>query len=349
MTDFLNYRLQDFKLMQKYYPDSSFFKKVLYCWKKYHYQKKYNFAHMEFFCFHLAEKSKSEVQQFYPRKHQAKLYNEVNSKFAWAVTKDKFASYLMFKPFYKRAVCAYNPMPSPLVAHLYDGYEWEKNVISFLNNNFNFIVKPLSEACGRGIKIIRRDTIDSSKELMKTLVEEYAGGFILEEIICQHEALSKFHPSSVNTIRVNTFNSACCVLGGVDAKFAVLRVGRRGSVVDNAGGGGLFVALDENSGQILHTASNEDFFTYKEHPDTHVPFEGQIPCWNQLLSTCTEVASVMPELRIAGLDFALDKDKGWVLVEVNCEPHILYEIATEKGVRSYMEDFERKVSNNISK
>ena len=57
----------------------------------------------------------------------------------------------------------------------------------------------------------------------------------------------------------------------------------------------------------------------------------------------------MPELRIAGLDFALDKDKGWVLVEVNCEPHILYEIATEKGVRSDMEDFERKVSNNISK
>ena len=41
-ADFVKFRSEDYKLMQKYYPDSSAFKKLVYCWKKYRYQKKYS-------------------------------------------------------------------------------------------------------------------------------------------------------------------------------------------------------------------------------------------------------------------------------------------------------------------
>lgn len=87
------------------------------------------------------------------------------------------------------------------------------------------------------------------------------------------------------------------------------------------------------------SAADEDGRFYQEHPDTHVAFVEIIPFWKELLSIATQVALAMPELRIAGLDFALDKEKGWMLVEINCDPHMLYEIATQKGIRGYMENF----------
>ena len=343
LKQFFKFRVQDYRLMSSYYSGKSFFMKVLYCWKKYRYQKKYNFAHMEFFCFHLADKTKAEIKHFYPRKHQAELYYKVNSKRAWAITKDKFASYHLWESFYKRLACAYNPSPAVLVADSYQDYDWRSSVMSFLKNNLRFIVKPLSEACGHGVKIIKRNAFGDEESLLNGLVMDYGKGFILEELICQHEALAKYHPSSVNTIRVNTFNSLNYEGGSIDVKFPVLRVGRKESVVDNSGSGGIFIAIDENTGKLL-SAADEEFHSYQEHPDTHIPFDDVIPFWKELVVIAKEVARVLPELRIADLDFALDEDKGWVLVEVNCEPHMLYEIATEKGIRRYMEEFERKIS-----
>ena len=336
-ADFVKFRSEDYKLMQKYYPNSSAFKKLVYCWKKYRYQKKYNFAHMEFFCLHLAEKTETEVAQFFPRKHQAEVYLKVNSKKAWAITKDKYASYRFFEPFYKRLICAYNPQPNDLVYEVYSSYDWHKNVLEFLNSHLNFIIKPLSEASGHGVKIVKRNSFEDTKVLMDQLTGSYSKGFVLEELICQHSALAKYHPSSVNTIRINTFNLG--KEGGVEIKFPCLRVGSRGSVVDNAGSGGLFAAIDEETGKIISAATNEEFDFYKEHPDTHVAFEGEIPYWNELITSAKEVAQQLPELKIAGLDFALDKENGWVLVEVNCEPQIIYEIATQQGIRDYMESF----------
>lgn len=345
LKQFVRFRVQDYQLMQRYYGDKSFFKKVLYCWKKYKYQKEYNFAHMEFFCYHLADKTKAEVEQFYPRKHQAELYYKVNSKKAWAVTKDKFASYRQFGLFYKRIVCAFNPQPDTLVADAYQGYDWRSDVMSFLKSHLQFIIKPLSDACGHGVKIFEREVSGDEESWLDEFKRDYEKGFVIEELISQHAAIAKYHPSSVNTIRVNTFNSTSYSGGGIEVKFPVLRVGRKGSIVDNSGSGGIFIAIDEKNGK-LQSAADEEFNSYREHPDTHVSFEGEIPHWNELVSIAKDVAKQLPELRIAGLDFALDKDKGWVLVEVNCEPHMLYEIATEKGIRQYMEEFERKLSNS---
>jgi hypothetical protein len=216
LKQFVRFRVQDYQLMQKYYGGKSFFKKVLYCWKKYKYQKDYNFAHMEFFCYHLADKTKVEVGQFYPRKQQAELYYRVNSKKAWAITKDKFASYLHFGHYYKRKVCAFNPQPDSLVADTYHGYDWKSDVISFLENHLQFIIKPLSDACGHGVKILKREAFGGEGSLLDEFNRDYGKGFILEELINQHPALARYHPSSVNTIRVNTFNLAgYTVAGGV--------------------------------------------------------------------------------------------------------------------------------------
>jgi hypothetical protein len=100
LRNFLEFRKQDYQLMLKYYPNNSLIKNIVYCWKKYRYQQKYNFAHMEFFTFHLGEKKENEVALFCPRKLQAELYRKVNDESMWAITKDKYASYISLKEFY---------------------------------------------------------------------------------------------------------------------------------------------------------------------------------------------------------------------------------------------------------
>lgn len=340
LRQFVKFRKQDFDLMQHYYPNISFFKKVVYCWKKYQYQKKYNFAHMEFFCLHLGEKTKDEVSNFYPRKLQAGLYDRINEKRLWPITKDKFASYQILKDFYKRQACAYNPSPCPDVQPYYENYTWESEILSFLKTHTEYIIKPLAEACGRGVKIVKSITGFNAEDLLHQYIDDYPKGFVIEELIHQHDTLSIFHPSSVNTIRVNVFNSTSYA-GGIEVLFPCFRVGRHGSVVDNAGSGGIIVALDAKTGRMI-SAADEDGKFYHEHPDSHIPFNGEIPFWGELLKMAVDVSEKMPGLRIAGLDFALDKEKGWSLVEINFDPYMLYEIATQKGIRNYIEDFAQK-------
>ena len=89
---------------------------------------------------------------------------------------------------------------------------------------------------------------------------------------------------------------------------------------------------------MISAADEEgDFFKY--HPESHIPFDGEIPFWKDLILAATNVSKAMPKLRITGLDFALDREKGWSLVEINVEPYMLFQIATQKGIRDYMENF----------
>ena len=344
LRDFVRYRIEDYNLMRKYYKDSSVFTKIKYCWLKLKYQRKYNFAHLEFFCLHLGEKTEAEVAKFYPRKLQAELYGKVNDKNMWAITKDKFASYQVLKEFYNRKVCGYNPSPNPIVKKYYDGYDWKTDILDFLRIHSRFIIKPLAESCGMGVRIIESDISDDKQLLLESLIASYPQGFVIEELIQQHEFMAIMHPASVNTMRVNVFNSTSYwdkSGGDIEIQFPCFRVGRHGAIVDNAGSGGIIVAIDAESGRMISSADEEGDF-YQEHPESHLPFNCEIPYWKELIATATKVSRACPSLKVAGLDFALDKEKGWSLVEINVEPYMIYQIATQKGIRDYMESFARK-------
>ncbi len=293
---------------------------------------------MEFFEYNLGEKSESEVAHYYPRKVQADLYRKVNPEKYWAITKDKFASYCELKEFYRREVCAYNPCPNEYVRAYYDNYDWKSEIVHFISKHSDYIIKPLAGSIGYGVTVIHDNNVDIDPEQkLRLFIADYPEGFILEELIKQHSSLSRFHPDSVNTIRIITFNWMAC-RKEVEAKFPYLRVGRKGSVIDNIDSGGIGVIIGE-SGRMLF-ATDSDGVLYDEHPDSHVMFDGEIPYWNELIDTAIQVANAIPDLKIAGLDFALDIHNKWTLVEINVEPHIgIYQHAANHGVREYMERF----------
>ena len=158
------------------------------------------------------------------------------------------------------------------------------------------------------------------------------GGYILEELIQQDERMSKWNPSSVNTVRICSFRKHD---GSTEQLFPFFKTGRQGSVVDNAGQGGVYASVDACTGVICTDGMDENGHTYKEHPDSKITFVGwQIPCWNELMEMASKIHQSLPEgQKYVGFDFALSKDKGWLVVEGNWGDFICQQSSLHRGIR----------------
>lgn len=147
-----------------------------------------------------------------------------------------------------------------------------------------------------------------------------AEGFVVEEYLAQHEALSRINASSVNTVRIwVAFTDHLKAVVG-----CYLRLGRASSQVDNVSSGGLWCAVDVDSGRIKHLydpkASSK---VLRAHPDSQVALEGyQLPDWDRAKQIALDAISAFPHVSIVGLDIAFSTT-GPVIVELNVIPDYL--------------------------
>ena len=259
-----------------------------------------------------------ESRNIVPFVRQKAFYKRTNSKRAYDLLCDKFMSYDFFKSFYNRDVVLVK-----------DGKGHEKYE-DFCAKHTRFILKPLRSNCGKGIQIVDQKELVLS---LSVLESSYPRGFIVEELISQSSLLAQFHSSSVNTLRINTVNYGKTI----EVKWPCLRMGRGDKVVDNAGSGGVFGAIDVVSGKII-AASDEFHHVYTVHPDTGIPIVGfEIPLWKEACELAKQLASLIPDCPFVGWDFALT-DNGWIMVEGNYGPLLIWQIAVGKGIR---EEFEK--------
>ena len=255
-----------------------------------------------------------EIAEIVPYWRQKELWLKVNTPESSRILFNKYSAYLHFKEDYKRDVI------------IVRNNESSKEFSSFCHSHPVFVVKPLDLNCGRGIQII---DIRQEFNAFERLLEMNPKGFIVEELIKQDESLSKLHPTSINTLRINTVNFGTTV----DIKWPCLRIGRGGSIVDNAGAGGVFGAIDEQTGVIIKV-SDEFHHTFEEHPDTGIPLVGlKVPKWKEACILAKRLAEALPGCRFIGWDFALT-DKGWAMVEGNHSPLLIWQIAAGLGIRN---------------
>ena len=73
-----------------------------------------------------------------------------------------------------------------------------------------------------------------------------------------------------------------------------------------------------------------------------------IPKWTEACDMAAELAKNIPEAVFVGWDLALS-DSGWVMVEANSSPLILWEIAVRRGIRREFNEMRRKVDRNSHK
>ena len=185
---------------------------------------------------------------------------------------------------------------------------------------------------------------ESKNSLFNELLAEYKNTFLIEELIKQSPEMAKFHPASVNTVRVPTvrFDDEILIL------HPFFRTGRGNNCVDNAGAGGVFGVVDPESGIVTQAADEKGIF-YNNHPDTKEKMLGfKIPKWNEAVSFAKELAQVTPDNRYTGWDLALT-DSGWIMVEGNSTGQFVWQIPEQKGSREELNNILKRLGISQTK
>lgn len=143
--------------------------------------------------------------------------------------------------------------------------------------------------------------------------------FVVQETISQHPDLSRFNPTSVNTIRIDTLADA---FGHVHFNAAALKVGTRGSIVDNSSAGGYMIAIDLESGRLESDAKRESEFGGQYH-DVRQTFDVDpssfvVPFWIETRAAVQLAAKTLAPYRSLGWDIAITPN-GPLVVEANAD------------------------------
>ncbi len=283
--------------------------------------KNFNVGFEEYVMYHFENRSEEDRRLFIPTRERALYCEKLNDPKNQMIFDDKGKTYEVFGKYFKR--------------DLVEVVGWSASAMkafqSFVQIHPRFIIKPFNGGNGRGIKIVDCTGKDF-KELCATLKNEYANGFVAEELIRQCAELAAVHPESVNTMRIFTVR--------FDDRIEFLpfawRVGRGSACVDNGGSGGIFCALNEE-GEIISTADEKGRF-YSVHPDTGHPLIGfKIPRFEEAKELAKELAMVVPDNRYCGWDIALTDD-GWVMQEGNWQGGIVaFQCPLQRGYRKEMD------------
>lgn len=191
----------------------------------------------------------------------------------------------------------------------------QEEAFSRLEADGKYIIKPSTNS-GSGSDIQFFTGIPGEEEWSKLLSSYGDNDYIVQRILSQHPAIASFNPTSVNTIRVVTlfFNGKPHILS------AILRIGQKGSLLDNIAKGG-YQAIVRPDGTLDKYA-----YTHNNGIDKHVEqtisgnsFEGfTIPSWDKIRNTALTLAGKLPYFRFIGWDFAVDETGDVVLIEFNC-------------------------------
>ncbi len=309
--------IKDFNV---YYPDLAMQEKVIDDMIRMN--KLYGYMFDEYLFFHFENRDIEDRRKFVAEWEHLSFAAALNSHNNDNIFDNKWKTYQTFKKHYKRDV-------------LLCDHKAVKKFIGFCDRYSEFIVKPLNLSCGSGIQIIRNiDTETDKRSLFDNLIKKYHGTFLVEELIYQINEMAKFHPASVNTVRVPTIRTKDDII--IYRPF--MRMGQHGSCVDNAGAGGIIATCDAETGKI-YAAADEFGKSYEIHPETHEEIIGfVVPRWKEARIFVKELAMVLHDNRYTSWDIALT-ESGWVLVEANRRGQFLWQIPTQAGCRDELNVF----------
>ena len=184
--------------------------------------------------------------------------------------------------------------------------EDEPKYQEFIAKHPTFFAKPSGRASGHGARIIKAED-----QAFQDLISQ--GEYILEELIVQSKEIAQFNQTSINTIRTALVNTE----EGIQMLFAELRTGRKGSIVDNGGSGGVLIPIDITTGKLCKYGFDNTGKTYTSHPDSNVTFKDfQIPRWLEIQQLSKDLMAKIPNLKYVGWDIAITEE-GLSLVEGN--------------------------------
>ena len=272
----------------------------------------------EYFLFNFRNSTDAKRSSFLSDKRRLRvLLRKTGEKLFVEDLCDKYNFFLKCGEYFKRKV------------FFFDVKTDERQFLDFALEVKHLFVKPLSGSFGKGIM---KRFVDNEEEAVRLYAELRSknSAFVVEEVISQCRQFSSLNESSVNTVRIPTFLTDKCFHVGIP----VMRIGRKGSIVDNAGSGGIIVNIDPATGLLASDGVDEKGGHYVSHPDSGVVFKNfTIPCWKDLLELVEKIHRHKMLMHIyIGWDFTLS-DAGWVLIEANWG-QFLNQYVDHQGVKS---------------
>ncbi len=216
-------------------------------------------------------------------------------------------------------------------------------------------VKPsIFTGSGVGIDFYERKngtwvSLSSGSELtLEHLDRRYKNDFIIQERLSQSQEMGFFNPTSVNTLRLTLYRSVKtneCVVPS-----AILRIGGKGSLVDNAHAGGAYVGIRED-GSLCDRALDQ-------YGRTDTVFNGidftkgyKIRDWDRIIDFARETGRRIPHLRLLALDIMIDSSGNPRLVEFNSVDYSmwLFQFTTHGAFGEYTDEIIQYCRDNAGK
>lgn len=213
----------------------------------------------------------------------------------------------------------------------------------FLTNDMDAFAKPSDGQLGNGIfslKIQSGKIFVDGKEISKEDVISLllSADYLIQERITQHPQISLLNPSTINSIRLQTVMDQD---GKVHPFGGGLRIGRKGSSVDNWAKGGVFVGINMNEGKLMEIGFLKPQYGTStiEHPDTHIAFKDYIiPYYKEAEELAIKLHKHMYRCHSVGWDIAITEN-GPVFIEGNGLWEISLIQAVHGGLKNEIEKY----------
>ncbi|NMH61499.1 sugar-transfer associated ATP-grasp domain-containing protein [Alteromonas ponticola] len=295
--------------------------------------------------FHMRDKPKAAIHQYLPaRVYFNQVLPKLNRRRSIALLENKWLFFLHFREAKIATPKCYGVFhPASGFSLNGDTLRSPENLVELIRNQeiSQFIAKPVDGINGHDIFKVEVEKIGDNELLFKfkdkqldqramidflsaRLSHTKSSGFLIQDCVEQHPELSRLSPSACVNVRIVTVvhPGGKAVLTSASA-----RLGRVGSVVSNAGSGGMVAKIDIETGKIVHCRNSYRIGaeTVKNHPDTNEDiFNFQLPFWQEAVELCLNAAIKLPDANSVGWDVLIQSD-GPILLEGNHDWGIISE------------------------
>ena len=216
----------------------------------------------------------------------------------------------------------------------------EEEAIRRCSNLDKVIIKPSQDTQGNGVQCftVKDGKTSANGKAIADVFKEYKKDFLIQDWVRQHKDMAALNPTSVNTLRVVSYHSGMEVL----IIYMVIRIGRKGSVIDNQSAGGISTMVDK-TGHLTKSAFGGYTTDNVMRTDTGIDLVGyQVPSYDKVIDFVTRLHRKLPFFDIVGWDVAIQEDGEPVLIEFNNNPQ-LSQSAFGSGYGEYTERIIREL------
>lgn len=216
----------------------------------------------------------------------------------------------------------------------------EQEAVALCSDLKDVIIKPSLKSKGSGVRKFQAEggTTNLDGLTVAQLFQRYGKNFQIQECVRQHPRMAALNPTSLNTLRILTYRSGMEVL----VVYAVIRIGRLGSEIDNQSSGGISTAIGED-GRLKKWAYGGYNENGIDHTDTGINLEGyEVPSFDKAIEMVKQLQLQLPYFNLVGWDIAIDEEGEPVLIEFNTNTG-LSQSAFHSGMGKYTERIFREL------